>query len=279
MYVGMKSLLEKAQEEQYAVMAINCFNFETIQTVIEAAEEENAPIIINIFHEHLSDHLGTKMAVAITRTLAEEASVPVALNYDHGTDFRLVEQALEDGFSSIMVDASKFELEKNIEITRQLTKKAHAMDVSVEAELGSIGDDEQQTSTDEMTDPIEAAQFVEKTEVDCLAVSYGSSHGDYPKGVYPDLDFTRLSEIKSRVSVPLVLHGGSGLGEENIRKSIQMGVSKINVGNDFMKANTQAISKALEDGKNYYESVRIAGEESKSILKYYIQLSGSKNKA
>lgn len=280
MYVSMKEMLLKAQKEKYAVMAINCFNLESVRAVITAAEKEKSPIIINIFHEHMIEHFDTSLVAPLVKTLAEKSSVEVALNYDHGMEYDLVKQAVDDGYSSVMVDASRFDYEENIRITKELTDYAHAQGLSVEAELGSIGGTEAGYTTEaDMTDPEEAKYFVDQTGIDCLAISYGSSHGDYPEGTYPELDFDRLRKIREATDVPLVLHGGSGVGDANITKSIELGICKINVGNDFMKANTKALKEKCNTDLNYLQIIQYAQEESQNIVRQYIRLSKSSNKS
>lgn len=279
MYVSMKEMLENADSGKYAVMAINCFNLETIRSVIRAAESERAPIIINIFHEHMTKHIDSSIVAPMVRTLAENATVEVALNYDHGVDEELVIKAINDGYSSVMIDASRFEYSENIRITKSLTEYAHERGVSVEAELGSIGGAEgSYTTVEDMTDPSQAKYFVQQTGIDCLAVSYGSSHGDYPDGEYPELDFERLKEIKKETNLPLVLHGGSGVGEENVKKSVEYGICKINVGNDFMKANTAALKEASKRNLTYLDMIKYAEEKSQEVVKKYIRWSNSSNK-
>jgi fructose-bisphosphate aldolase class II len=283
MYVSMKEMLEKAHRENYGVMAINCFNLETARTVINAAEELKAPIIVNIVEEHLVKHAPSDLIAPMVKTLANKASVPVALNLDHGKDQHLVFKAIEDGFSSIMYDGSDFDFEKNIAETKKVVSYAHQRGISVEAELGSLGGTEGENYTENAmkTDPDEAKRFVESTGIDALAISYGSSHGDYPEGMVPEFDFERLKEIKEKVDIPLVLHGGSGSGEENILKSAQHGINKINVGCDFMNANRDSALKILKENPdiNFFYLMHQVEKDSAQVIKDYIELSGSKGKA
>lgn len=283
MYVSMKEMLNKAKSQNYAVMAINCFNLETVRTVIRAAEESKSPIIINIVEEHLVEHANSELIAPMVKVLASKASVPVALNLDHGTDKQLIYKAIEDGFSSIMYDGAGFDLERNIIETKEIVKYAHAREISVEAELGSLGATlgESYTSDDMKTNPEEAANFVRKTGIDALAISYGSSHGDYPEGMVPEFDFERLIEIKKKVDIPLVLHGGSGSGKENILKSVKYGINKINVGCDFLNANRDSTIKILTENSeiNYFDLIHQVEKDSKEVIKYYIELSGSAGKS
>ena len=282
MYVSMKGMLERANKGNYAVMAINCFNIETTRAVIEAAQSLRAPIIINIVQEHMENHCDSELIAPIVRLLAQRASVEVALNFDHGVNIGLVKKALHDGYTSVMIDASRYDLDNNIAITKEIVDFAKVYGASVEGEIGCMGGTEGNFTDDQMkTDPEQALRFVKETGVDCLAVSYGSSHGNYPKGYVPSFDFERLKEIKRLTNMPLVLHGGSGSGDENIRKSVENGINKVNVGCDFMNANTKAIKTHLEKNPdiNYWVMMHQVEKESQEIIKHYIQLSGSAGKS
>lgn len=282
MYVSMKQMLEKANAENYAVMAINCFNLETARAVIGAAEEEQAPIIINIFWEHLLTHSDSELIAPLVKTLANRASVNVALNLDHGQEEDYLKKAIDDGFSSVMADMSRFELEENIKRTREIADYAHAHGASIEGEIGCLGGSEGGKFTQEAmyTDPAQAKMFYERTDIDALAISIGTSHGNYPEGMVPKFDIDRLKEIKKLTGAPLVLHGGSGSGEENIRNSVANGINKINVGCDFMNANRDAAAKLLRENPdiNFFELIHSTEKESRELVKYYIGLSGSKGR-
>lgn len=283
MYVSMKEMLNKAHKGKYAVMAINCFNLETARSVIKSAEAENAPIIVNIFHDHMLGHCDSSVIAPLVKVLAEQSSVEVALNYDHGMSKDLVLKAIDDGYSSVMIDMSQLDFEDNVRITKEVVEYAHARNVSVEAEVGCMGGSEggNYTSELEMTDPQEAEDFVKATGIDCLAVSFGTSHGDYPKGHIPELDFRRLEEIKRRTQIPLVLHGGSGAGEKNMRRCVELGINKINVGNDFMKANRDSLIKtALKTPDvDFLTFIQNAEKESQDVVRKYIRIAKSNNKS
>lgn len=283
MYVSMKEMLDAANKGGYAVMAINCFNLETARSVIRAAEAENAPIIINIFADHLLTHSDSELITPIVRTLAQRAGVDVALNLDHGQEADYIKKAVDDGFSSVMVDASRFDLEGNIKMTKELADYAHARGVSVEGEIGCLGASEDGKFTQDAmyTDPEQAKEFVERTGIDALAVSIGTSHGNYPDGMVPKFDIERLKKIKELTGAPLVLHGGSGSGEENIRASVANGINKINVGCDFMNANRDATAKILKDNPqiNYFDLIHQVEQDSSELVRYYIRLAGSNGKA
>ena len=276
MYTSMKNMLDKANANGYAVMAINCFNLETARAVITAANEERAPIIVNIFEDHLLNHAPSDIIAPIVKNLAEKADVSVALNYDHGSEEKYLIKAIDDGFSSIMADMSRFELDENIERTRRITEYAHSKGASAEGEIGNLGASEGGNFTAEQmyTDPNQAKMFYERTGIDALAISIGTSHGNYPDGMVPEFDIERLKEIKKLTGA---LHGGSGSGEENIKNAVRYGINKINVGCDFMNANRDAAAELLrENGEiNYYDLIHSVENESKKLVKYYINLSGS----
>jgi fructose-bisphosphate aldolase class II len=283
MYVPMKEMLNKANEEYYAVMAINCFNLETARAVIAAAELEKAPIIVNIVQEHLIRHCNSGLIAPIVKWLAERSNVEVALNFDHGTEYEYLTEAITNGFSSVMVDASKYDLMGNIELSSKVVEFAKKYNVSVEGEVGCMGTNEDGsfTQTAMYSDPDEAKLFADQTGVDALAISFGSSHGNYPDGMIPKFDFQRLKAIKDIIKIPLVLHGGSGSGEENIVKAVQFGINKINVGCDFLNACTESTKAQLKEtpDKNYYELIHKVEQDSIEKVRYYIKLSGSNDKS
>lgn len=282
MYVSMKNMLCDANANNYAIMAINCFNLETARTVIRAAEASNAPIIVDIFKDHLLTHCDSELIVPIVKKLAERSSVSVALNLDHGQEKDYIIKAIDDGFSSVMVDASRFGLEENIKMTAEIAKYAHARGVSVEGEIGCLGavDGGEFTQNEMYTDPKQAKEFFEKTGIDALAISIGTSHGNYPEGMVPKFDIERLKEIKRLTNAPLVLHGGSGSGRENILNSVKFGINKINVGCDFMNANRNASAEILKENPdiNYFDLIEGTERESAELVRYYIGLSGSEGK-
>jgi len=283
MYVSMKGMLERANKGNYAIMAINCFNLETAKSVIDAAQELRAPIIIDLYQDHLKQHLGSRFLTDPIIQMANEASVEVAINLDHGQDVGFVKRCLQNGFSSVMMDASAYPIEQNIEITRNMVEFAETYDASVEAEVGNIGAvaGDHITNDKMYTDPELAIDFAKRTGIDALAISYGSSHGNYPEGYVPEFHFDILEKIKKETKMPLVLHGGSGCGEDNIRTSVKLGINKINVGSDFMKANAKKIKQQLEEDPeiNYVDLIHNTLEAGKDLVKYYIKLSQSTGKS
>ncbi len=283
MYVSMREMLAKANNENYAVMAINCFNIETARSVIQTAQEERAPIIINIVQEHMIEHCDSNLIAPIIKKLANRASVEVALNFDHGEEESLLKKAIVDEYSSVMVDASKYDLEGNIKMTRRIVKFAEAYGASVEGEIGGMGACEGNnfTAEDMITSPDEAKRFADETGVDALAISIGTSHGNYPKGYVPEFRFDRLQAIKTLTKMPLVLHGGSGSGDENIKKAVKYGINKINVGCDFMNANVASIKRQLAENPdiNYWVMMHQVEKDSKELVRHYIRLSKSNGKS
>lgn len=278
----MKNMLDDANANNYAVMAINCFNIETVRAVIRAATIEDAPIIVNIFQDHLLTHCDSELIAPVVKTIAERSNVNVALNFDHGQEKEYLIKAIDDGFSSVMVDASRFDLEDNIKMTREIADYAHMHGASVEGEIGCLGASEGGAFTQDAmyTDPEQAKIFYDRTNIDALAISIGTSHGNYPEGMVPEFDIERLKEIKRLTKAPLVLHGGSGSGEKNIINSVKNGINKINVGCDFMNANRDAAAKYLHNNPdiNYFDLIHSTEKESIEIVRYYIGLSGSKGK-
>lgn len=282
MYVSMKNMLDDANANNYAVMAINCFNIETVRAVVQAATMEDAPIIVNIFQDHLLTHCDSELIAPIVKTIAERTNVSVALNFDHGQEKEYLIKAIDDGFSSVMVDASRFNLEDNIKMTKEIADYAHKHGASVEGEIGCLGASEGGEFTQDTmyTDPEQAKIFFDRTNIDALAISIGTSHGNYPQGMIPEFDIERLKEIKRLTKAPLVLHGGSGSGEKNIVNSVKNGINKINVGCDFMNANRDAAAKHLRENPdiNYFDLIHSTEKESIELVRYYIGLSGSKGK-
>ncbi|PHO07522.1 fructose-1,6-bisphosphate aldolase, class II [Thermoanaerobacterium thermosaccharolyticum] len=276
-------LLKKANEEGYAVGAFNTSNLEITQAIVEAAEEMKSPAIIQVSEGGLK-YAGIETISAIVRTLATKASVPIALHLDHGTDFNNVMKCLRNGWTSVMMDASKLPLEKNIEVTKNVVNIAHGMGVSVEAEIGKIGGTEDNVTVDEreaaMTDPDEAYKFAKETGVDYLAISIGTAHGPY-KGE-PKLDFDRLKKIKEMLKMPIVLHGASGVPEADIRKAVSLGVNKINIDTDIRQAFAARLRELLKEDGEVYDPRKILGpckEAMKEVVKSKMRMFGSEGRA
>jgi tagatose 1,6-diphosphate aldolase GatY/KbaY len=227
-------MFEKASREGYAVVGFAAYNLETVRTLVETADELGAPVMVQTTPSNI-DNAGIEYLAAIVKIAAEKVSIPVALHLDHGDSIDRVRLCLEHGYTSVMIDGSTLPYEENVALVRQAVELAHTRGVPVEAELGHVGGLEDDQSVDEAnahyTDPELAAEFVERTGLDSLAIAIGTAHGLY-KGE-PKLDFERLSEIRSRVSVPLVLHGASGVPDESIRETIRRGITKINIATEL----------------------------------------------
>lgn len=276
MFVSMKEMLLHAHENQYAVMAVNCVNMEQVKACVESAEEEHSPIILNISPRQMREHGHSDVLLPMASSLAARASVPVAFNLDHGAAYQDFVTALEAGFSSVMIDASACEFEENIRRTQMITALAHACGKSCEAELGHVGNADvgDNANEDFYTSPEQAREFVERTHCDCLAVAIGTAHGSYPKGMIPRLDFDRLALLKKTLNMPLVLHGGSGAGEENICKAVAGGINKINVNTDVMTHAVEEMKQALKENPDYnYMDLAMRTENAmKDFIKSYMRM-------
>ncbi|MDO4199027.1 MAG: class II fructose-bisphosphate aldolase [Erysipelotrichaceae bacterium] len=282
MYVNMKYILDAANRDGYAVMAVNSVNMEMARAVIQAAEEEHSPIIVQFGVGQMKKLANPDQMVPMIKAMAEKAKVPVCLNLDHGPSFEAEVEAIQRGFSNVMIDASSLPYEENVRRTRQIVDLAHAKGISVEAELGHVGQaaDGDGKTSDMYTNVEQAVDFVKATGVDALAVAIGTAHGKYPAGYVPVLDFERLAELKAALKMPLVLHGGSGSGEENLRKAVAGGINKINVCTDAFHAAEVAMKAAWEEKPdlNYMEICAVAEAAVKKFVKDYIHVIGSNDR-
>ncbi len=281
--VPMKEILDKANKENYAVGGFNINNLEFLQGIIEAAEEVKSPLILQTSSGAIR-YIGMDYVIGMVDAATKNVSIPVALHLDHGGSFEITMECIRRGYSSVMIDGSKKPFAENIELTRSVVKAAHSVGVSVEAELGKLGGAEDDVNVDEreatFTDPDEAVEFVEKTGIDALAIAIGTAHGVY-KGK-PELDFDRLKEINSKIDIPLVLHGASGVPEEDVRKSVSMGINKVNVNTDFQQAFTAKVRELFAEKPDLYDPRKYCGpgrEAIKEKVKEKIDMLGSKNKA
>jgi len=249
MLMNMKEMLCVAQKEHFAVPAFNVSSSMILKGVMEACEEKHAPVIIAIHPDELS-FVGDSF-VAAGREEAHKASVPVCIHLDHGASFAQVIRAIACGFTSVMIDSSTTSFDDNIAITKKVVEAAHAVNVSVEAELGTIGatGNGGEAGTDNIiyTNPDDVVRFVEATNVDTLAIAIGTAHGLYPKTKKPKLRLDLLKEIVGKTSVPLVLHGGSDNPDEEIAEAVRLGVAKINISSDIKSAFYKKCREVLED--------------------------------
>ena len=282
MYTSMKDMLLHAHKNHYAVMAINVVDMEQVKACIEAAEEEHSAVILNISPRQMKAHAYPYIMAPMVQNLAERAEVPVALNIDHGVNMEDIVTAIHCGYSSVMVDASSYDFEENIRRVSAVVALAHAKGISVEAELGHVGvaANADGQNADLYTNVDQAEEFVNRTQCDCLAVAIGTAHVSYPKNMIPKLDFERLTELKNRLNIPLVLHGGSGAGEENIRKAVACGINKINVCTDLMNHAKDSMIKVLQEQPDiqYMEWHEAAEEAMKDFIKDYMRMIGSSNR-
>ena len=247
MLVTGKQILEHADQNGYAVGAFNVNNMEIIQAIAEAAGDLKAPVILQASQGAIK-YAGVEYITSLVKTTAELVDVPMTLHLDHGTDFEEIMKCIRNGFTSVMIDASKHELEENIRLTKEIVRIAHSVGVSVEAELGKIGGTEDQIVVSEAeatyTDPEEARIFVEETGVDSLAIAVGTAHGVY-KGE-PKVDIERIKEIDRVVPVPLVLHGSSGVPYDTLANAVEAGIRKINIDTDIRASFAGAVKEFVE---------------------------------
>lgn len=281
MLVTTKEMLLKAQEGNYAVGAFNVENMEMVMAVIKAAEELNAPVIMQTTPSTVK-YAGLDYYLANVATAAKNAKVPVAMHLDHGSSFSLAMQALRQGYTSIMIDGSHSVFEENIAITKSVVDACKPSNIPVEAELGKVGgkEDDLDGGDGGYTDPQEALEFVQKTEVDSLAVAIGTAHGVY-KGE-PKLDLDRLVEIRKIIDVPLVLHGASGLSEEAVKESIKRGICKVNFATELRIAYTQGVKEFLEEKPETIDPKKYGAvgiEKVKELVKNRMMMCGCQNQA
>lgn len=281
MLVNMNDILLPAKEEHYGVGFFNAVNVEMARAVIETAEELRSPVMIGTA-EVLLPTTNLNLVADYLLPMAREASVPVAVHYDHGLTFDRCMQALRLGFSSVMFDCSTKSYEDNVEAVAEMVKICHGMGVTVEGELGHVGDNEGAGKlakpSDYFTDPDMAVDYVKKTGIDALAIAVGNAHGDYK--FPPKLDFERISVISERTGLPLVLHGGSGLSDDDFREAVKRGICKINIFTDLDKAGKNGVARGLEEGAaSMCRLIPYEIEAMKAVVSEKIHLFGSVGKA
>lgn len=250
--VTSKVMLAEARKGGYAVGAFNAENMEMVKAIIQAAEELKAPVMIQTTPSTIK--YGTlDTYAAIVAAEAAKATVPVCLHLDHGSSFELAVQAIKAGYTSVMIDGSKLDFEGNVEVSKKVADVAAALEIPCEAELGKVGgkEDELEAEADTNTDPAEAKEFVERTGVTSLAVAIGTAHGFYVGT--PVLDKERLSEIREVVDIPLVLHGASGLTDEDVRDCVKRGICKVNFATELRVAYTKAVKELLEEKPDTFD--------------------------
>lgn len=279
MLVTMKDLLIPAKKGGYGIGFFNAVNVEMARAVIETAEELHAPVMVGTA-EVLLPAMELERVAEYLIPMAQKASVPVCVHYDHGLTFERCMEALKLGFTSVMYDCSTAEYEQNVERVAEMVKICHAMGASVEGELGHVGDNEGQgkleNPSDYFTNPEVAADYAARTGVDALAIAVGNAHGDYK--FPPKLDFERIETISSKTGLPLVLHGGSGLADSDFRTAVQKGICKVNIFTDIDKAGKAGIETGLKAGaRSMMELIPYEIEAMKKVAAEKIRLFGSEN--
>lgn len=280
---SFKAVLEDGLKNGYAVGQFNINNLEFTQAIVEVANEEGSPVILGA-SEGAIKYMGIAYTAAIARAAAEMSKVPVILHLDHGGSFDMVMQCLRYGWTSIMIDGSHHPYAENMALTKKVVEACHALGVHVEGELGRIGGVEDDLTVDAreaaLVQPKEAKEFVQATGIDALAPAIGSAHGHYQGK--PELAFNRLREVRDVTGIPLVLHGGTGIPDEDIRQAISLGVSKINVNTENQSAFTDAIRAVFEKDKKVYDPRKYLGparEAIKEAVRAKIRLFGSAGRA
>ncbi|MEV4139028.1 ketose-bisphosphate aldolase [Dactylosporangium sp. NPDC049742] len=279
-----KAILDVANEHSFAVPAFNISDWAMFKGIVEISEETNAPLIVGIHPDEVR-HIGREMITGIIER-SHNSSVPIAIHWDHGATYEQILQAIQYGFTSVMIDGSLKPFEENIAITKKVTDSAHVLGVSVEGELGTIGgnDSYAEAGAAEIiyTDPDDAVTFVEQTGVDSLAVAIGTFHGLYPAHLKPELKLDLLKEIKNRVQIPLVLHGGSGNPDDEIREAARIGINKINISTDIKIAYHNKMREVLGNDQKVREPNAIQPaciEAMKVVAAQKIELFGAAGKA
>lgn len=278
MLVNLNTVLKDARKNGYAVGLFNTTDTDMLQAAIDAAEEARSPIIVGTA-EVLLPHGELSLIAPSVLARAKAASVPVVVHYDHGLTFDRCMEALRLGFSSIMFDGSTGAYEENLAQTREIVKIAHSFGVTVEGEIGHVGQADQADNAkhDLYTTVEQAQQYIANTGVDALAISIGTAHGKYIKK--PDLDLQRLRDISAAVDTPLVLHGGSGLSDDDFRNCVRDGISKINIFTDLCVAGEKAMKEGLEQGLSYLDIRNKKVEAIKATVLNKMQLFGSVGRA
>lgn len=267
---SMKEMLEIGKKNGYAVGQFNINNLEYAQAILQAAQEEKSPVIIGVSEGAARYMGGFNVVVAIIKSLMDsyETTVPVAIHLDHGSSFEKCAEAIQAGFTSVMIDGSHFPLEENIALTKKVVELAHIHGVSVEAELGRIGGQEDDVIVSEAEQsyaiPAECEQLIRETNVDCFAPALGSVHGPY-KGE-PNLGFDRMEEVMNLTNVPLVLHGGTGIPTKDIQRAITLGTAKINVNTESQIEQTKKVREVLNAEPDLYDPRKYLGP-SRDVIK------------
>jgi len=282
-YVSTKEILIRARKEKFVVGAFNAVDYTTIAAIVKAAKEKRSPVIVQT-SQKIVQYFGYKILPEMIKSLAQDADVPVAMILDHGTDPGVIENCIKYGWSSVMIDASSYPFEKNIEITKKVVEMAHKRGVSVEGEIGRIGGKEEHVIVEEnstlLTDPGKAVEFQRKTGVDSLAVAIGTKHGLY--GGNCELDFNRLGRIMELSDFPIVIHGCSDLPIEDTRRLVSYGPSKMNISTEIKHKYLDSYKSYIGKNPDEYEpvkTIRFVENEVKKLVEKFIDIFKSSNKA
>jgi ketose-bisphosphate aldolase len=266
----VSAILKDADAKRTAVLAYDCFNFESIAWLVEAGEELGIPVIVMLY-PGLMESIPAHVFAAITKAVAKKVKIPVGLHLDHCDSYETILGTIRDGFTSVMIDGSKLEYAENVRVTCEIVKAAHALGIDVEAELGKVGTAANKgdfKNEDLYTTAAQAADFVAKTKVDSLAIAIGSAHGWYVET--PKLSMPRLKEINSAIDTPLVLHGGTGIPEDQLKDSFRLGINKLNVGTEYFAIFYSTI-KDYQQLKNKKESFAALQSYQKKVIKEYLR--------
>ncbi len=283
MLVNSKEVLEKAKEGKYAVPHFNINNLEWTRFILEECEKEKSPVILGVSEGAKKYMVGFHTVTEMVKAMVEELqiTVPVVLHLDHGSSVASCKEAIDAGFTSVMIDASKYSVEENIQMTKEVVEYAHQKNVTVEAEIGHVGGEEDGVADELAYAKVEdAVRLAKETGIDSLAPALGSVHGIY-KGE-PKLDFQRMMEIKEKTNLPLVLHGGSGIPDELIKKSVTCGICKLNINTDLQIVWAKAVRSFLDENQSVYDPRKVikAGEQAiKDKIDEKIHLLESNGKA
>ena len=275
MLVNSKKVFRKAQEGHYAVPSANVLDMESIKNHVSLAERLGLPLIVAVAECHLGDSISLEDAALVGKKYAAEASVPVVLHLDHGESFETCKKAIDLGFTSVMIDASMKSFEENVATTRKVVEYAHERGVTVEAEIGHVASNFDENDTETMyTTAAEASEFAKQSGCDSLAISIGTAHGVYRAKALPEISFDSVAAIRSATDVPLVLHGGSGSGDDNLSRCAKEGICKVNIYTDLYLA----AMKSLEDGdsSDYFRVLGNLKAGMNECLEHYYKVFGTK---
>ena len=268
--VKVNEILQHAWKHKYGVAAINTLNYETIKCAVAAAEAERVPVILQFF-PGLDKYIPLKYIADMAVDMARKASVPVAVHLDHSASYEIALGGIRDGFPSVMVDGSALPFEENVALTKEVARAAGVFGVDVEAELGHVGIGmklEDISNSDLFTDADQAAEFVERTGCGSLAIAVGNAHGDYIQE--PNLDFDRIAKIRQAVSVPLVLHGCSGIPDWQMQRAVNLGMSKFNIATEYFSSMFRSLAEVIQATEHKADGIRLMLGAAKGMTEFVV---------